>query len=155
MHCSSHFEGQKWNRVIDLSWNDTTLLFTYSRWTSASTSTCQIVSKHYNKVAKYNGMKSYLVLIHLSAKSKVNENMNASLKRMPTYWAKLKRNFVSNVVTDQTFGSAELFVRTSTVRFGPNDRTFFYRTQNFFFVLHSMPIFLFYLMNHMLSMVVR
>ena len=29
---------------------------------------------------------------------------------------------------DRTFGSAELFGRTSTVRFGPNDRTFFCRT---------------------------
>ena len=36
------------------------------------------------------------------------------------------------LVTDQTFGSAELFGRTSTVRFGPNDRNFFCRTQNFF-----------------------
>ena len=34
------------------------------------------------------------------------------------------------LVTDQTFGSAELFGRTSTVRFGSNDRTFF--------ILHSM-----------------
>ena len=42
------------------------------------------------------------------------------------------------IVIDRTFGSAELFGRTSTVRFGPNDRTFFCRTQNLFFVLHSM-----------------
>ena len=41
---------------------------------------------------------------------------------------------------ERTFGSAELFGRTSTVRFGPNDRTFFCRTQNFFFVLHSMSM---------------
>ena len=34
MHCSSHFEGQKWNRVIDLSWSDTTLLLTYSSSTT-------------------------------------------------------------------------------------------------------------------------
>ena len=40
---------------------------------------------------------------------------------------------VIEVVIDRTFGSAELFGRTSTVRFGPNDRTFFCRTQNFFF----------------------
>ena len=32
MHCSSHFNGQKWNRVIDLSWNDATLLFTSIGW---------------------------------------------------------------------------------------------------------------------------
>ena len=38
-----------------------------------------------------------------------------------------------NVVTDWTFGLAELFGRTFTVRFGPNDRTFFCRTQNLFF----------------------
>ena len=44
-----------------------------------------------------------------------------------------------DVVIDRTFGSAEKFGRTSTVRFGPNDRTFFCRTQNFF-VLHSMPM---------------
>ena len=44
------------------------------------------------------------------------------------------------LVIDRTFGSAELFGRTSTVRFGPNDRTFFCRTQNFFFVLHSMSM---------------
>ena len=31
--------------------------------------------------------------------------------------------------------------RTSTVRFGPNDRTFFGRTQNFFFIPHAMPIY--------------
>ena len=36
------------------------------------------------------------------------------------------------VVIDRPFGSAELFGQTSTVRFGPNDRTFFCRTQNFF-----------------------
>ena len=36
------------------------------------------------------------------------------------------------LVIDRTFGSAELFGRTSTVQFGPNDRTFFCRTQNFF-----------------------
>ena len=30
--------------------------------------------------------------------------------------------------------------QTSTVWFGPNDRTFFCRTQNFFFVLHSMSM---------------
>ena len=41
-------------------------------------------------------------------------------------------DFSSGVVIDRTFGSAELFGRTSTVRFGPNDRTFFCRTQNFF-----------------------
>jgi len=44
-------------------------------------------------------------------------------------------------VTERTFGSAELFGRTSTVRFGPNDRTFFCRTPNFSFK------FLFCLMN--------
>merc|ERR1712051_648729 len=38
----------------------------------------------------------------------------------------------TKLVTDQTFGSSELFSRTSTVWFGPNDRTFFCRTQNFF-----------------------
>ena len=31
MHCSSHFEGQKWIRVIDLYWSDATLIFTYLR----------------------------------------------------------------------------------------------------------------------------
>ena len=35
------------------------------------------------------------------------------------------------LVTDRTFGSAELFGRTSTA-FSPNDRTFFCRTHNFF-----------------------
>jgi hypothetical protein len=40
------------------------------------------------------------------------------------------------IVTDRTFGSAELFGRTSTVWFGPNDRTFFCRTQNFFFTIY-------------------
>ena len=44
------------------------------------------------------------------------------------------------VVTDRKFSSAELFGRTSTVRFGTNDRTFFCKTQNFFFVSHSMPM---------------
>jgi hypothetical protein len=40
------------------------------------------------------------------------------------------------VVTDRTFGSAELFDQTSTVRFDPNDRTFFRGTQNFFSLLY-------------------
>ena len=44
------------------------------------------------------------------------------------------------IVTDRTFGSAELFGRTSTVRFGPNDITFFCRTLNLLIVLHSMPM---------------
>jgi hypothetical protein len=42
---------------------------------------------------------------------------------------------LSKLVTDRTFCSAELFGQTSTVRFGPNDRTFFCRTQNFFFTI--------------------
>jgi hypothetical protein len=46
--------------------------------------------------------------------------------------AKKKNHAVIKLVIDRTFGSAELFGRTSTVRFGPNDRTFFCRTQNFF-----------------------
>ena len=40
--------------------------------------------------------------------------------------------FRCEVVIERTFSSAELFGRTSTVRYGPNDRTFFCRTQNFF-----------------------
>ena len=44
------------------------------------------------------------------------------------------QNWCFVLVTDQTFGSAELFGQTSTVRFGPNDRTFFCRTQNFFHI---------------------
>ena len=40
------------------------------------------------------------------------------------------------LVTNRTFSLAELVSRTSVVRFSPNDRTFFCRTQNFFFVLH-------------------
>ena len=49
---------------------------------------------------------------------------------------------LGGVVIDRTFGSAELFGRTSTVRFGPNDCFLFsaeHRT--FFFVLHSMASF--------------
>ena len=45
-----------------------------------------------------------------------------------------------SLVIDRTFGSAELFYQTSTVRFGTNDRTFFCRTKNSFFVLRSMPM---------------
>ena len=41
--------------------------------------------------------------------------------------------FDQEVVTDRTFVLTQMFGRTSTVRFGPNDRTFFCRTQNFFF----------------------
>ena len=48
--------------------------------------------------------------------------------------------FYNALVIDRTFGSAELFGRTYTVRFGPNDRTFFCRIQNLPFVLHSMPM---------------
>ena len=65
----------------------------------------------------------------------------------------------SLVVTDQTFRLAKLFGRTSTVRFGPNDRTFFCRTQNFFFSYniqcrwHSF-ILLFCLMSHMYMYVI-
>ena len=42
------------------------------------------------------------------------------------------------LVTNRTFSSAELFSQTSAVWFGPNDRTFFCRTQNFFlcYILH-------------------
>jgi hypothetical protein len=47
---------------------------------------------------------------------------------------------LKEVVTDRTLGLAELFGRTSTVQFGPNDRTFFCRRQNFFFLLYSMPM---------------
>ena len=35
---------------------------------------------------------------------------------------------------------AELLGRTSTVRFGTNDRTFFLQNTELFFVLHSMPM---------------
>ena len=45
-----------------------------------------------------------------------------------------------DLVTDRTFGLAELFGRTSTVRFGPNDRTFFLQNTEPFFVFHSMPM---------------
>ena len=31
MHCSSHFEGHKWNRVIDFFGDVLTLILTYSR----------------------------------------------------------------------------------------------------------------------------
>ena len=55
--------------------------------------------------------------------------------------ATMGSNQGSLVENDRTFGSAKLFGQTSTVRFGPNDRTFFCRTQNFFFfILHSMPM---------------
>ena len=40
------------------------------------------------------------------------------------------RTVSSKIVTDQMFG------RTSIFRFGPNDKTFFFRTQNFFLCLH-------------------
>ena len=40
------------------------------------------------------------------------------------------------LVTEQTFGLAELFGQTSTVQFGSNDRTFFCRTQNIFFLYY-------------------
>ena len=46
---------------------------------------------------------------------------------------KQMNSVIRKLVTDRTFGLAELFGRTSTVRFGPNDRTFFCRTQNLFF----------------------
>ena len=36
------------------------------------------------------------------------------------------------LVTDRTFGLAELFGRTSTVWFGPNERTFSAEHKNFF-----------------------
>ena len=44
----------------------------------------------------------------------------------------------TNLLADRKFGSAEMFDQTSTVWFGPNDRTFFCRTQNFFlyYTLH-------------------
>ena len=46
------------------------------------------------------------------------------------------RTVSSKVVTDQMFGLAMLFGRTSIIQFGPNDKTFFFRTQNFFLCLH-------------------
>ena len=42
------------------------------------------------------------------------------------------RGTVIVVMTDRTFGLAKLFSQTSTVQSGPNDRTYFCRTQNFF-----------------------
>ena len=60
---------------------------------------------------------------------------------------------ICTLVTEQTFGSSELFGRTSIVRFGPNDSTFFCRTPNFFlhYIQCQWPlfIFLFCLMSHM------
>ena len=43
------------------------------------------------------------------------------------------------LVTERTFGSAELFGRTSTVQFGPNDRTFSAEHRTFF-ILHVQGI---------------
>ena len=74
----------------------------------------------------------------------------------------LCRFFICRLVIERTFGSAKLFGRTSTVRFGPNDRTFFCRTQNFFSYYSQcqwhLLIFLFCSMTHMfmaLSLVFR
>ena len=59
----------------------------------------------------------------------------------------------SALVIDRIFGSAKLFGRTFTLWFGPNDRTFFCRTQNFFSYYIQCQwqpfIFLFCLMTHM------
>ena len=52
--------------------------------------------------------------------------------------------WISHVVTDRTFVLAELFGRTSTVRFGPSDRTFFCRTQNFFHIAFNANVILSY-----------
>lgn len=41
-----------------------------------------------------------------------------------------------NLVTDQMLGLAELLGQTSNVWFGPNDGTFFCRTQNFFYNIY-------------------
>ena len=64
---------------------------------------------------------------------------------------------MSQLVTDQKFGSAELFGRTSTVRFGQNDRTFFCRTQNFFCIkFNANGILSFFLLNdpHVSSVII-
>ena len=41
---------------------------------------------------------------------------------------------INSIVIDRTFSSVKLFGRIFTVRFGPNDRIFFCRTQNLFFM---------------------
>ena len=58
-----------------------------------------------------------------------------SLNPWNSTWDNLKSTSYCVIVIDRTFGSAELFGRTSAVRFGPNDRTFFCRTQNLFFCI--------------------
>ena len=72
-------------------------------------------------VTDFHLLKSLLVVFGFGSQAFVcgfsRQNINSEL---------------SKVVTDRTFGSAELFGQTSTVWFGPNDRTFFCRTQNFF-----------------------
>ena len=73
---------------------------------------------------------------------------NAKTKQgWPVCWRALQHRSAAmfTVVIDRTFGLAKLFGRTSTVRFSPNDRTFFCRTQNLFCVLHSMPMASFYI----------
>ena len=44
------------------------------------------------------------------------------------------------LVIDQTFGTTEHFGQTSIVQFGPNDRTFFCRPQNFFLYIEFLMI---------------
>jgi hypothetical protein len=61
---------------------------------------------------------------HVSLREKVKQTVLDQVEETPSS---------STIVIDRTFGSVKLFGRTFTVRFGPNDRTFFCRTQNLFF----------------------
>ena len=108
-----------------------------------------------------NSVKSSFRLHTLVLIQKENSLISLSKIYKGRYIYKIFCALVSNVcisfvVIDRTFGSAELFGQTSTVRFGPNDRPFFCRTQNFF---SQQPfIFLFCLTTHMyaaLSLVFR
>ena len=86
-----------------------------------------MVCNHFSFLQEYF-FNTYYVL-------KVSKFQNDFMKS--SFLLKYERNpyhfqFIFEVVIERTFGSAELFGQTSTVRFGPNDRTFFCRTQNFF-----------------------
>ena len=69
----------------------------------------------------------------LTTRSTIVHHTELALHQLNKFFLATSASYtVRALVIERTFGSAELFGRTSTVRFCPNDRTFFCRTQNFF-----------------------
>ena len=94
-------------------------------------------------VSKSSWSRKWQVLLTFSTVLMLNSGLLCRSEKSKICWrmyvwsffffiAKYSGSGACSLLIDRTFGSAELFGRTFTVRFSPNDRTFFCRTQNFF-----------------------